>query len=164
MIAANDSRSDSPGLVHRDHRQATCISCQWQGRNSRTTFSSLLRVTSNRREALWASVAAVPDRDILADARVDDGTPVLGAPSEGEDIVADYNPMSLTLGRHPLSLLRPVLLDQHLVPAATLMTYRNGRLARGCGIVTVRQRPRTDRKGRDVRYHTGRFIARERTR
>jgi error-prone DNA polymerase len=105
--------------------------------------NSLSSLAGNRREALWASVAAVPDRDILADARVDDGTPVLGAPSEGEDIVADYKSMSLTLGRHPLSLLRPALLEQRLVPAATLMTYRNGRLARGCGLVTVRQRPGT---------------------
>ncbi|WP_244744710.1 error-prone DNA polymerase [Paraburkholderia terricola] len=105
--------------------------------------NSLSSLAGNRREALWASVAAVPDRDILADARVDDETPVLGAPSEGEDIVADYNSMNLTLGRHPLSLLRPVLLEHRLVPAATLMTYRNGRLARGCGLVTVRQRPGT---------------------
>lgn len=105
--------------------------------------NSLSSLAGNRREALWASAAAVPDRDILADARVGDETPVLGAPSEGEDIVADYNSMSLTLGRHPLSLLRPVLLEHRLVPAATLMTYRNGRLARGCGLVTVRQRPGT---------------------
>jgi error-prone DNA polymerase len=105
--------------------------------------NSLSSLAGNRREALWASVAAVPDRDILADARMDDETPVLGAPTEGEDIVADYNSMSLTLGRHPLSLLRPALLEQRLVPAATLMTYRNGRLARGCGLVTVRQRPGT---------------------
>ncbi|MGF6568632.1 error-prone DNA polymerase [Paraburkholderia sp. GAS333] len=105
--------------------------------------NSLSSLAGNRREALWASVAAVPDRDILVDAGVDDGTPVLGTPSEGEDIVADYNSMSLTLGRHPLSLLRPVLLEQRLVPAATLMTYRDGRLARGCGLVTVRQRPGT---------------------
>jgi DNA polymerase III alpha subunit len=58
--------------------------------------------------------------------------------TEGKDIVADYNSMSLTLGRHPLSLLRPALLEQRLVPAATLMTHRNGWLARGCGLVTVR--------------------------
>jgi error-prone DNA polymerase len=105
--------------------------------------NSLSSLAGNRREALWASVAAVPDRDLLVDARVDDETPALGAPSEGEDVVADYNSMSLTLGRHPLSLLRPVLLEQRLVPAATLMTYRNGRLARACGLVTVRQRPGT---------------------
>jgi error-prone DNA polymerase len=105
--------------------------------------NALSSLAGNRREALWQAVAAVPDRDILLDARVDDETPVLGAPSEAEDIVADFNSMSLTLGRHPLSLLRPTLLEQRLVPASTLMTYPNGRLARGCGLVTVRQRPGT---------------------
>ena len=49
---------------------------------------------------------AVPLRVILADAHVDDATPVLGAPSEGEDVVSDYNPMSLPLGRYPFSPLR----------------------------------------------------------
>jgi error-prone DNA polymerase len=80
---------------------------------------------------------------MLADTRIDDETPTLGAPSEAQDIVSDYNSAGLTLGRHPLSLLRPVLLEQRLVPASTLRTYRNGRLARGCGLVTVRQRPGT---------------------
>jgi len=105
--------------------------------------NALSSLAGNRREALWQSVAAVPDRDLLLDARVDDGTPALGAPSEAEDIIADFNSMSLTLGRHPLSLLRPILLEQRLMPASTLMTYPNGRLARGCGLVTVRQRPGT---------------------
>jgi error-prone DNA polymerase len=59
--------------------------------------------------------------------------------------------MSLTLGRHPLSLLRPVLLEHRLVPAATVMTYRNGRPARACGRVTVRQRPET---AKDVTFVT----------
>jgi error-prone DNA polymerase len=105
--------------------------------------NALSSLAGNRREALWQSVAAVPDRDNLAEARIDDETPVLGAPSEAENIVADYNATGLTLGRHPLSLLRSTLLEQRLMPASTLMTYRNGRLARGCGLVTVRQRPGT---------------------
>ncbi|SAL85411.1 DNA polymerase [Caballeronia arvi] len=105
--------------------------------------NALSSLAGNRREALWQSVAAAPDRDILAEARIDDETPVLGAPSEAENIVADYNSTGLTLGRHPLSLLRSTLLEQRLMPASTLMSYRNGRLARGCGLVTVRQRPGT---------------------
>ncbi|MFM0492399.1 hypothetical protein, partial [Paraburkholderia graminis] len=74
---------------------------------------------------------------------VEDETPELGAPSEANDIVADYRSVGLTLGRHPLELLRPQLLANRLMPAATLRTYRDGRLARGCGLVTVRQRPGT---------------------
>ncbi|MGF6940075.1 DNA polymerase III alpha subunit [Paraburkholderia sp. UCT70] len=80
---------------------------------------------------------------MLASAVLEDATPELGAPSEAEDILGDYRSMGLTLGRHPLELLRPQLLAKRLMPAATLQTYRNGQLARGCGIVTVRQRPET---------------------
>ncbi|SAL84122.1 DNA polymerase III subunit alpha [Caballeronia terrestris] len=105
--------------------------------------NALRSLAGNRREALWQSVAAAPDRDILADSRIDDETPALGAPSEAEDIVSDYNASGLTLGRHPIALLRPVLLEHRLMPAATLRAYRNVRLARGCGLVTVRQRPGT---------------------
>ena len=105
--------------------------------------NALASLAGNRREALWQSVAAVPDKDMLADARLEDATPVLGAPSEAEDIVGDYKSTGLTLGRHPLELLRPILLEQRLIPASTLRTYPNGRLARDCGLVTVRQRPGT---------------------
>ncbi|MFL9965558.1 error-prone DNA polymerase [Paraburkholderia sediminicola] len=105
--------------------------------------NALASLAGNRREALWQSVAAVPDRDMLAAAAVEDETPELGAPSEANDIVADYRSVGLTLGRHPLELLRPQLLANRLMPASTLRGYRDGRLARGCGIVTVRQRPGT---------------------
>ncbi|ANB77321.1 error-prone DNA polymerase [Paraburkholderia phytofirmans OLGA172] len=105
--------------------------------------NALSSLAGNRREALWQSVAAVPDKDMLSVAKIEDETPELGAPSEADDIVEDYRSMGLTLGRHPLELLRPQLLANKLMPASTLQTYRNGRLARGCGIVTVRQRPET---------------------
>ncbi|SIO71991.1 error-prone DNA polymerase, DnaE-like [Burkholderia sp. GAS332] len=105
--------------------------------------NALSSLAGNRREALWQSVASVPDKDMLSVAKVEDETPELGAPSEAEDIVGDYRSTGLTLGRHPLALLRPQLLANKLMPASTLQTYRNGRLARGCGIVTVRQRPET---------------------
>ncbi|MFM0356500.1 error-prone DNA polymerase [Paraburkholderia nemoris] len=105
--------------------------------------NALALLAGNRREALWQSVAAVPDKDMLAAATVEDETPELGAPTEAHDIVADYRSVGLTLGRHPLELLRPQLLANRLMPASTLCTYRDGRLARGCGLVTVRQRPGT---------------------
>ncbi|CAE6695977.1 error-prone DNA polymerase [Paraburkholderia domus] len=105
--------------------------------------NALALLAGNRREALWQSVAAVPDKDMLAAATVEDETPQLGAPTEAHDIVADYRSVGLTLGRHPLELLRPQLLANRLMPASTLRTYRDGRLARGCGLVTVRQRPGT---------------------
>jgi error-prone DNA polymerase len=105
--------------------------------------NALSSLAGNRREALWQSAAAVPDKDMLAIARMDDDTPELGAPSEAEDVVNDYKSTGLTLGRHPLDMLRPVLHEQRLMSAATLNGYPNGSLARACGLVTGRQRPGT---------------------
>lgn len=65
------------------------------------------------------------------------------APSEGDDIVSDYRSLGLTLGRHPVALLRPVLAKMRFLPAEVLNTFADRQLARGCGIVTVRQRPET---------------------
>jgi error-prone DNA polymerase len=42
--------------------------------------NALSPLAGNRREALWQSVAAVPDKDMLSVAKVEDETPALGAP------------------------------------------------------------------------------------
>jgi error-prone DNA polymerase len=105
--------------------------------------NALQQLAGHRRQALWQAVGAVPDKDLLRPTTPDEEVPVLAAPSEGDTILGDYRAQGLTLGRHPLALLRPQLLAQRFVPASTLQGYRNGQLARGCGIVTVRQRPGT---------------------
>lgn len=105
--------------------------------------NALGSLAGNRREALWQAVGAVPDRDLLRPTTVPEEAPRLAAPGEGEEIVGDYRAQGLTLGRHPLALLRPQLLAKRFMPASTLMDYQDGQLARACGIVTVRQRPGT---------------------
>jgi error-prone DNA polymerase len=105
--------------------------------------NALKPLAGDRRQALWAAVAAVPEKDLLRGTRRDEDAPVLTAPTEGQDLIADYRSTGLTLGRHPLALLREKLLAMRLMPAEALMRYRNGQLARGCGIVTARQRPGT---------------------
>jgi error-prone DNA polymerase len=105
--------------------------------------NALASLAGNRREALWQAVGAVPDKDILRPTTVDEEMPVLATPSEGEEIVGDYRAAGLTLGRHPLALLRPRLLAQRFMPASALYDYKDGQLARACGLVTVRQRPGT---------------------
>ena len=105
--------------------------------------NALVGLAGNRRQALWSAVAAVPDRDLLRGTAREEEAAELTAPSEGEDLIGDYRSTGLTLNRHPLALLRPRLLENRLLPADALMRYRNGQLARACGIVTVRQRPGT---------------------
>jgi error-prone DNA polymerase len=105
--------------------------------------NALGALAGHRRQALWQAVGAVPDRDLLRPTEPVEETPSLEAPSEGQEIVGDYRAQGLTLGRHPLALLRTQLLAKRFIPADVLMDFQNGQLARACGLVTVRQRPGT---------------------
>ena len=80
---------------------------------------------------------------MLRDTRVHEAPAQLAAPSEGENMLADYRALGLTLHRHPLALLRETLAAFKIQPAAVLRTYPDGRLARASGLVTHRQRPET---------------------
>lgn len=72
-----------------------------------------------------------------------EGQPLLPAPTEGERIVADYASVGLTLGRHPLALLREGLRKRQLLRSDELRCVANGREVRTAGIVLMRQRPQT---------------------
>src|SRR6202011_4877971 len=76
-------------------------------------------------------------------ADLEEGRPLLAAPTEGEDIVADYASLGLTLGRHPLALLRERLTAAALVTASELAGARNGAAGRTAGIVLLRPTPAT---------------------
>ncbi|MBC3879939.1 error-prone DNA polymerase [Undibacterium sp. LX40W] len=105
--------------------------------------NALVSLAGHRRQALWQAVAAIPDKDLLHPTTLEERTPQLHAPSEAQEIVGDYHSQGLTLGRHPIALLRSRLLKQRFLPADVLHTFQNKQFARGCGIVTVRQRPGT---------------------
>ncbi|RQR63613.1 error-prone DNA polymerase [Burkholderia sp. Bp9126] len=106
--------------------------------------NALATLAGHRRDALWQAVAAAPERDLLAVAPIDEPEkPALGAPSEADDILSDYHTTGLTLNRHPVALLRPVLRAQRLSSAAELHDRPDGRLARACGLVIARQMPGT---------------------
>ena len=64
-------------------------------------------------------------------------------PTEADDIRADYAATGLTLGRHPVALLRPRLCRRRAVTATELSALPHGSRVRACGIVTMRQRPAT---------------------
>ncbi len=104
---------------------------------------ALNRLAEHRRLAYW-DVAGVENRTgLLRDAPVVERAPRLRAPTEGENLVADYASLGLTLGRHPLALLRGRLRRLRLATAAEIRSLPHGRPARACGIVTGRQRPDT---------------------
>ena len=72
-------------------------------------------------------------------------TPLLPTPTEAQDLIADYTSLGLTLGRHPLALLReaPEAPFSQCKRAADLQAIPHGRLVQISGLVTGRQRPGT---------------------
>ena len=100
-------------------------------------------LSGHRRQAHWSVAGVETGRHILRGAPVEETAPNLAPPTEGEDLVADYASLGLTLGRHPLALLRRRLARMRFSTAAELRTLPNGRRARAAGIVTGRQRPDT---------------------
>jgi error-prone DNA polymerase len=78
-----------------------------------------------------------------SDVSLDEGALQLPAPSEGENLVADYGSLGMTLRRHPLSLLRTRLQKNHFLAAAELAEAADRQLARAAGLVVGRQRPGT---------------------
>ena len=100
-------------------------------------------LAGHRRQAAWriAGVERLPA--LLAGARFAETAPVLAAPGEGENVAADYATLGLTLGRHPLALLRPRLARMQLDAAERILALPHGRSARAAGIVIGRQRPDT---------------------
>jgi error-prone DNA polymerase len=105
--------------------------------------NALAALSGNRHQALWQAVAAVPDKDLLKLTTLAEAPAQLSTPSEAQEILRDYHSTGLTLQRHPIALLRPRLLKQRFLPADVLHTFQNKQFARGCGLVTVRQRPGT---------------------
>jgi error-prone DNA polymerase len=102
---------------------------------------ALHSIAGHRRLAHWAAAGAA--RRSPLDAPAAEQQPQLAAPSEGQGIVADYASLGLTLGRHPLALLRERLRRLGMVEAKGLQGLRHGSLVRVAGLVTCRQRPDT---------------------
>jgi error-prone DNA polymerase len=104
-------------------------------------------LSGNRHLAFWEVAGSERPLPLAAAAArgadFAEGRPLLEKPSEGEEICADYAALGLTLGRHPLALLRERLRAAALLPASELHEAANGATVRTAGIVLMRQRPAT---------------------
>ncbi len=80
---------------------------------------------------------------MLGDAVVNEAVPLLPVPGEGENIIADYASLGLTLERHPLALLRAVFDRRAYSTAAEIAQSGHGSAIRTAGLVVTRQRPGT---------------------
>ncbi|MDE2306538.1 MAG: error-prone DNA polymerase [Gammaproteobacteria bacterium] len=103
---------------------------------------ALSGLAGHRHAAAWAVGGVERSRPLLPVATAPaEATPLLRAPREGREIVADYASVGLTLRRHPLALLRESLASRSLLTAEALLALPDGASGRIAGLVITRQRP-----------------------
>ena len=121
-----------------------CLRANLDGkaRNALAEAGALQSLAGHRHAARWAVAGIERQRPLLPGSPDEDDVP-LPAPAPGEEATSDYRATGLTLGAHPLSLLRARLRGQRVLDSHQLRTLGHGRGAFAAGIVTQRQRPAT---------------------
>jgi len=105
--------------------------------------AALESLAGHRHQARWA-VAGVEEPTPLFDSMERyEPTPLLRKPTEGQNIVADYKSLGMTLERHPLHLLRHRLDRYQYRQASCLPELNNGSNVNVAGLVITKQRPGT---------------------
>ncbi len=103
---------------------------------------ALASLAGHRHCAVWQVTGVERTLPLLPAATVrEEGIPLLRAPREGQNIIADYGSTGLTLRRHPLCLLREKLARRGVLPTRDLWDLPNGQRVRTAGLVITRQRP-----------------------
>ena len=115
-------------------------------RNDKTALAeagALQTLAGHRHRAGWQISGSETPLDMLPPLEDQQTDVMLTVPREGQDIIADYASTGVSLGRHPLALLRTRLKKRGVRTASELWQVRNGAVARVAGIVIGRQRPGT---------------------
>jgi error-prone DNA polymerase len=103
---------------------------------------ALAALAGHRHRAVWQVTGVERALPLLpAATAAEEGMPLLRAPREGQEIVADYFSTGLTLRRHPLALLREALMKRGVTPNQELWEQPDGRSVTAAGLVITRQRP-----------------------
>lgn len=103
---------------------------------------ALAALAGNRNAARWM-VAGIERATPLLDHSPAEARIVLPAPDVGQDMLSDYRASGLTLGQHPLALLRQRLQRERALDSRQLRALPHGRGAHTIGLVTQRQKPGT---------------------
>ncbi|MGA0809561.1 MAG: error-prone DNA polymerase [Burkholderiaceae bacterium] len=108
---------------------------------------ALQSLSADRHQAHWLATGHDQLPGVLQDAACEQELPAAGllpVPTEAQNLIADYASLGLSLGRHPLALLRKELKERFQSrPAIELQKLGHQQLARASGLVTHRQRPGT---------------------
>lgn len=104
---------------------------------------ALKSIAGHRHKVRWAAAGVEEPMPLMPSMDRFEAVPMLRKPTEGQDIVADYQSLGLTLERHPLALIRTRLDAWHYVAADGLKNLTSGQRIRVAGLVITKQRPGT---------------------
>jgi len=105
--------------------------------------NALSSISGHRYQAYWQVAGIETQTPLWGMAQFSEATPLLKTPDDWANTLADYASIGLTLGKHPLALLRPRFDKKGICTAAALPHYQTGQRVRVCGLVLNRQRPGT---------------------
>ncbi|WP_414707381.1 error-prone DNA polymerase, partial [Rudaea sp.] len=100
-------------------------------------------LAGHRHRARWAVAGVETTRPLFGRNSPAEGHACLPPPTLGEDVRADYASTGLSLGPHPLALVRSQLHDRHCRRSRDVRALPHNTPVRAAGLVTVRQRPQT---------------------
>jgi error-prone DNA polymerase len=104
---------------------------------------ALKALAGHRHKVRWAVAGVEEPLPLFSSMDCYEALPMLKRPTEGQDIVADYQSIGLTLGRHPMALIRTHLDVYRYVAADRLPALPAGRNIKVAGLVITKQRPGT---------------------
>jgi error-prone DNA polymerase len=107
------------------------------------TAGALRALSGDRHKARWAVAGTEKPMPLFQSMERYEAAPLLKKPTEGQNIVADYQSTGLSLQRHPMCLLRRNLDRYHYVAAGQLPGMSNGQSINVAGLVITKQRPGT---------------------
>jgi error-prone DNA polymerase len=139
--------ADLPDLIRRAQLDK-------KDREALASANALRHFSPHRHQANWQILGIEPPRPLLDSKRstnkktsgnknypgTEEST-VLSSPSTVEDMLADYQTTGLTLGSHPMALLRKHSVFRGCKRQSELVNHGNKRFVRIAGLVTGRQRP-----------------------
>jgi error-prone DNA polymerase len=134
-------KARGPGAYRNTHDLAYRSQLDRGDLNALARAGALDGISRHRHRAAWDLGAVTPELAMLHNAWPAEPAPLLRAPGAGETVRADYSSLGLTLGPHPLALLRRVLDRRHIRRAEHISRAPHGSRVRVAGIVTCRQRP-----------------------
>lgn len=104
---------------------------------------ALKTLAGHRHAARWAAAGVHRMDAVLKGGQAIEIATALPEPRETQELTADYRSLGLTLGRHPMEILRPRFDKERVVRSDQLKDVRPGTFVSVAGIVTHRQRPGT---------------------